>query len=56
MIIRDADCIAGTDLALSGTVHVNDLAVPNSPAASRNEAETPVPLLMRGFPLEQVRH
>ena len=27
MAIRNADCIAGADLALSGTVHVNDSAV-----------------------------
>ena len=27
MVIRNADCIAGVDLALSGTVHVNDSAV-----------------------------
>ena len=27
MVIRNADCIAGADLALSGTVHVNDSAV-----------------------------
>ena len=27
MVIRNADCIAGADLALSGRVHVNDLAL-----------------------------
>ena len=27
MVIRNADCIAGVDLVLSGTVHVNDSAV-----------------------------
>jgi hypothetical protein len=27
MVIRKADCIAGADLALSGTVHANDLAL-----------------------------
>ena len=44
MAIRNADCIAGVDLALSGTVHVNDLAVAVSEIDTRGERYSVWPL------------
>ena len=37
MVILNADCIAGADLALSGSVHVKDLAVAVSEIDGRAE-------------------